>query len=123
VETDRSDGDGAKVTFTCTELSALLLVYDMYNLQHTYSVRATSYCTYGHNIKAIYYVPRLNETIKIINNGMIFVKGEWPGHLHGHVPEQGCTGLDINMLRKGRAIGQAVSCWLPTATARVQTRV
>jgi hypothetical protein len=54
-------------------------------------------------IKIIYYVPRLNETIKIINSGIIFVAGEWSGLLHCHVPEQRCTGLDINMLRNAKS--------------------
>jgi hypothetical protein len=47
-----------------------------------------------------YCVLRLTETIKIINNGINFAAGDWPGHLHALVAEQGYTSLDINTLRK-----------------------
>jgi hypothetical protein len=53
-------------------------------------------------IYIIYYVPRLNETIKIRNNSIILAAGELPGHMHSLLEEQGCTGLGTNMLTKAK---------------------
>jgi hypothetical protein len=37
-------------------------------------------------------------------------------------PVDGCS-MNLSNVGKGRAIAEAVSCWLPTAAARVQSRI
>jgi hypothetical protein len=53
---------------------------------------------------------------------IIFVAGEPPGHLYCHVPEQGCTVLDINMLRNAKGIQIVINLFAGNITRCIDTR-